>query len=101
MITARPIWGPYVIKRSKRRRLPLSRRIARERDLLEALATYYADGTSEPGERVGEIERTRLNISKMTRKMSNISETGQRSPVIRLVNVLIARALERRGPIFT
>jgi len=90
---------PYVIEAlQKATGLPLSRRIARERDILEALATYYADGTSEPGERVGEIEADEIEYLQDDQEdVEHLRDLASEAPVIRLVNVLIARALERRA----
>jgi general secretion pathway protein E len=90
---------PYVIEAlQKATGLRLSRRIARERDILEALTTYYADGTTEPGERVGEVEAGEIEYLQDDQEdVEHLRDLASEAPVIRLVNVLIARALERRA----
>ncbi len=71
-------------------------RLARERDILEALSTYYADGMAEDrpvGEDVGEIEY----LEDDQEDVEHLRDLASEAPVIRLVNALIARALEQRA----
>ncbi len=90
---------PYVIEAlQKATGMQLSKRIARERDILEALATYYADGSTEQGERMGEIEADEIEYLQDDQEdVEHLRDLASEAPVIRLVNVLIARALERRA----
>jgi general secretion pathway protein E len=77
--------------------LPLVLRLARERDILDALTTYYADGTAEDrpvgGEDVGEVEY----LEDDQEDVEHLRDLASEAPVIRLVNALIARALEQRA----
>ncbi len=80
--------------------LRLVRHLARERDILEALNTYYAEGTTDPAERNGngEGEGTELEYLQDDQEdVEHLRDLASEAPVIRLVNVLIARALERRA----
>jgi general secretion pathway protein E len=71
--------------------------LARERDLLEALNTYYADGATEErpigGDEVGEVEY----LEDDQEDVEHLRDLASEAPVIRLVNALIARALEQRA----
>lgn len=89
----------YVIESlQKATGLRLSRRLARERDILEALNTYYADGAAEPGERIGEVEAGEVEYLQDDQEdVEHLRDLASEAPVIRLVNSLIVRALERRA----
>lgn len=77
--------------------LRLRRCLARERDILEALTTYYADGTTDP-ERNGENETGEVEYLQDDQEdVEHLRDLASEAPVIRLVNTLIARALERRA----
>ncbi len=77
--------------------LHLLLRLARERDILEALNTYYADGVTEErsigGDEVGEIEY----LEEDQEDVEHLRDLASEAPVIRLVNAMIARALEQRA----
>jgi general secretion pathway protein E len=77
--------------------LRLVLRLARERDILESLSAYYADGATEGrpigGEDVGEVEY----LEDDQEDVEHLRDLASEAPVIRLVNALIARALEQRA----
>ncbi|MBM4257091.1 MAG: type II secretion system protein GspE [Deltaproteobacteria bacterium] len=76
----------------------LRRCLAKERDILEALNTYYADGASDPAERNGENETAEVEYLQDDQEdVEHLRDLASEAPVIRLVNTLIARALERRA----
>jgi general secretion pathway protein E len=78
--------------------LRLRRCLARERDILEALNTYYADGTADPAERNGDNEAGDVEYLQDDQEdVEHLRDLASEAPVIRLVNTLIARALERRA----
>ncbi len=78
--------------------LRLVRRLARERDILEALNIYYADGATDPAERNGEVEAGEVEYLQDDQEdVEHLRDLASEAPVIRLVNTLIARALERRA----
>src|SRR5581483_4216473 len=78
--------------------LRLVRRLARERDILEALNTYYADGAGDSGERNGDTEAGDVEYLQDDQEdVEHLRDLASEAPVIRLVNLLIARALERRA----
>jgi general secretion pathway protein E len=75
---------------------PVVLRLARERDILEALNTYYADGATggrPVGEEVGEVEY----LEDDQEDVEHLRDLASEAPVIRLVNAMIARALEQRA----
>jgi len=76
--------------------LRLVLRVARERDILDMLNTYYADGAS--GERVagGDVEEVEY-LEDDQEDAEHLRDLASEAPVIRLVNALIARALEQRA----
>ncbi len=74
--------------------LRLVRRLARERELLDALTAYYAEGGetatgAEAGEG-GSIEEDQDDVE-------HLRDLASEAPVIRLVNVMISRAMEQRA----
>jgi general secretion pathway protein E len=87
----------YVIESlEKATGLRLSRRLARERDILEVLNAYYADGTTEErtaGSEVGDVEY----LEDDQEDVEHLRDLASEAPVIRLVNAWIARALEQRA----
>ncbi|MGE4093638.1 MAG: GspE/PulE family protein, partial [Candidatus Binatia bacterium] len=88
----------YVIESlQKATGLRLARRLARERDILEVLNTYYADGTENGGEG-GDVEANEVEYLQDDQEdVEHLRDLASEAPVIRLVNTLIARALERRA----
>ena len=87
----------YVIEAlEKATKLQLSLRLARERELLEVLNTYYAEGTADgqsDGQDVGEVEY----LEDDQEDEEHLRDLASEAPVIRLVNMLIARAMEQRA----
>ncbi|MGH7816112.1 MAG: GspE/PulE family protein, partial [Candidatus Binatia bacterium] len=87
----------YVIEAiEKATGLRLSLRLARERDILDALNTYYAEGTAEEraaGGEIGEVEY----LEDDQEDVEHLRDLASEAPVIRLANGLIARALEQRA----
>ncbi|MBI3300694.1 MAG: Flp pilus assembly complex ATPase component TadA, partial [Deltaproteobacteria bacterium] len=87
----------YVIEAVEKATNPrLSLCLARERDILDALNTYYADGATEErraGGEVGEVEY----LEDDQEDVEHLRDLASEAPVIRLVNTLIARALEQRA----
>jgi general secretion pathway protein E len=78
--------------------LRLRRCLARERDILEALNTYYADGATDSTERNGAVEGGEVEYLQDDQEdVEHLRDLASEAPVIRLVNSLIARALERRA----
>jgi general secretion pathway protein E len=74
----------------------LTIRLARERDILDALSTAYAETPTEArevGSEVGEIEY----LEDDQEDVEHLRDLASEAPVIRLVNMLIARALEQRA----
>ena len=76
--------------------LRVVRRLARERELLDALTTYYAEGDerangleNEAGED-GYLEEDQDDVE-------HLRDLASEAPVIRLVNVMISRAMEQRA----
>ena len=72
--------------------LRLVRRLARERDLIDTLTAYYAEGSgtgAETGEG-GSIEEDQDDVA-------HLRDLASEAPVIRLVNVMISRAMEQRA----
>ncbi len=86
----------YVIEAlEKATKLRLAPRLARERDILETLNTYYAgvpDGQSD-GQAVGSVEY----LEEDQEDEAHLRDLASEAPVIRLVNMLIARAMEQRA----
>jgi len=87
----------YVIEAvEKATNLRLALHLARERDILDTLNTYYADGASEEraaGSEVGEVEY----LEEDQEDVEHLRDLASEAPVIRLVNAWIARALEQRA----
>jgi len=76
--------------------LQVTRCLARERDIHDALNTYYAETPAEEravGGEVGEVEY----LEEDQEDVEHLRDLASEAPVIRLVNVLIARALEQRA----
>ena len=87
----------YVIEAlGKVTKLQLVLRLARERDILERLNSYYAenvtDGQSD-GQDVGSVEY----VEEDQEDEEHLRDLASEAPVIRLVNMLIARAMEQRA----
>ena len=87
----------YVIEAlEKATKLRLAPRLARERDILETLNTYYADGVTDgqpDGQEVGAVEY----LEDDQEDEAHLRDLASEAPVIRLVNMLIARAMEQRA----
>ncbi len=87
----------YVIEAlEKVTKLRLAPRLARERDILETLNTYYADGIADgqpDGQEIGSVEY----LEDDQEDEAHLRDLASEAPVIRLVNMLIARAMEQRA----
>ena len=87
----------YVIEAlEKATKLSLAPCLARERDILETLNTYYADGATDgqpDGQEVGAVEY----LEDDQEDEAHLRDLASEAPVIRLVNMLIARAMEQRA----
>jgi general secretion pathway protein E len=70
--------------------------LARERDILEALSEYYAGGHAQGERRVGEAGEIEY-LEDDEEDVERLRDLASEAPVIRLVNMLIARALESRA----
>jgi general secretion pathway protein E len=69
--------------------------IARERDITEALEAYYSNGAAAgtPGEGEGDVEY----LAEDEEDVDHLRDLASEAPVIRLVNLLINRAVEQRA----
>lgn len=76
--------------------LRLELRLARERDILEALNSYYGEGASE-GRGAGGDAADVEYLEDDQEDVEHLRDLASEAPVIRLVNSLIARALEQRA----
>ena len=76
--------------------LRLSLRLARERDILEALNAYYGDGATEGRSAGGDAAEVEY-LEDDQEDVEHLRDLASEAPVIRLVNSLIARALEQRA----
>ena len=87
----------YVIEAlEKATKLRLAPRLARERDILESLNAYYADGVTDgqsEAQEVGAVEY----LEEDQEDEAHLRDLASEAPVIRLVNMLIARAMEQRA----
>ncbi len=87
----------YVIEAlEKATKLRLAPRLARERDILESLNAYYADGVTggqSDAQEVGAVEY----LEDDQEDEAHLRDLASEAPVIRLVNMLIARAMEQRA----
>ncbi len=70
--------------------------LARERDILEALSHYFTDGQAQ-GKRVAGEESEIEYLEEDEEDVEHLRDLASEAPVIRLVNTLIARALESRA----
>lgn len=87
----------YVIEAvEKATGLHLSLRLARERDILEALSAYYGDGSTEGRSATGDAADVEY-LEDDQEDVEHLRDLASEAPVIRLVNSLIARALEQRA----
>ena len=75
--------------------LRLVRRLAREREVLDALSAYYSEGGGERalGSEEGGLEYVEDDLDDV----EHLRDMASEAPVIRLVNVMIARAMEQRA----
>jgi general secretion pathway protein E len=70
-------------------------RLARERDVLEALETCYGDQPGENGAEGGDVD---LEVfSEDEEDVNHLRDLASEAPVIRFVNLLISRAVEQRA----
>lgn len=76
--------------------LRLELHLARERDILEALNSYYGEGTSD-GRSAGSDAADVEYLEDDQEDVEHLRDLASEAPVIRLVNSLIARALEQRA----
>jgi general secretion pathway protein E len=70
--------------------------LARERDIVDALDTYYGNGASKtdaPADADGEVEF----VSEDEEDVDHLRDLASEAPVIRLVNLVINRAVEQRA----
>ena len=70
--------------------------LARERDIADALEAYYGNGTSKtdaPADADGEVEF----VSEDEEDVDHLRDLASEAPVIRLVNLVINRAVEQRA----
>ena len=76
--------------------LHIIRRLAREREVLEALNAYYSQGENGAGVVGGEgsdVEYLEDDLDDV----EHLRDMASEAPVIRLVNVMISRAMEQRA----
>src|SRR5438552_2143345 len=72
-------------------------RLARERDVLEALETIYGGGNATGGA-TAETADTELEVfSDDEEDVNHLRDLASEAPVIRFVNLLISRAVEQRA----
>src|SRR6266404_6192115 len=77
--------------------LQLEPRLARERDVLEALETIYGGGNAAGGA-TAETADTELEVfSDDEEDVNHLRDLASEAPVIRFVNLLISRAVEQRA----
>ncbi|HXG18684.1 MAG TPA: type II secretion system ATPase GspE [Methylomirabilota bacterium] len=77
--------------------LRLALRLARERDILDALNSYYGDGAAEGRAGAGGEGAEVEYLEDDQEDVEHLRDLASEAPVIRLVNSLIARALEQRA----
>src|SRR5437773_11114945 len=79
--------------------LPIEPRLARERDVLEALETIYGGGNAAGGASA-ETTDTELEVfSDDEEDVNNLPDLASEAPVIRCVHLLISRPVEQRGSV--
>jgi general secretion pathway protein E len=71
--------------------------LARERDIVEALDTYYGNGADGQGQPADNGENEIEYVSEDEEDVDHLRDLASEAPVIRLVNVLINRAVEQRA----
>jgi general secretion pathway protein E len=71
--------------------------LARERDILEALNRYYADGRAAGESGIGSDGGGIEYLQEDEEDVERLRDLASEAPVIRLVNTLISRALESRA----
>ena len=77
--------------------LQVEPRLARERDVLEALETIYGGGNAAGGA-TAETADTELEVfSDDEEDVNHLRDLASEAPVIRFVNLLISRAVEQRA----
>lgn len=76
--------------------LRLVRRLAREREVLDALNAYYSEGRAGEGPLSSE-EGGLEYVEDDQDDVEHLRDMASEAPVIRLVNVMIARAMEQRA----
>jgi general secretion pathway protein E len=78
--------------------LEIAARIARERDVLEGLETAYGNGDGgKPGEAAEAGDAELEYLSDDEEDVNHLRDLASEAPVIRLVNMLINRAVEQRA----
>jgi general secretion pathway protein E len=78
--------------------LQVEPRLARERDILEGLETFYGNGSAADAGGAAEPADAELEyLSDDEEDVNHLRDLASEAPVIRLVNMLINRALEQRS----
>ncbi|MCW5893811.1 MAG: type II secretion system ATPase GspE [bacterium] len=77
--------------------LAIDTRLARERDVLEALESAYGNGAPGDANGAPDAEGELEFIGEDEEDVNHLRDLASEAPVIRLVNVLINRAVEQRA----
>ena len=77
--------------------LQVEPRLARERDVLEALETIYGGGNAEGGAAAEPADAELEIFSDDEEDVDHLRDLASEAPVIRFVNLLISRAVEQRA----
>ena len=71
--------------------------LSTERDILESLEKFYGAGTDTMDEIIEDIETTDLDTISEEEDVDHLRDMASEAPVIRLVNLIITRAIESRA----
>jgi general secretion pathway protein E len=71
--------------------------LSTERDILESLEKYYGAGVDTMEEIIEDIETTDLEAISGEEDIDHLRDMASEAPVIRLVNLIISRAIESRA----
>ena len=77
--------------------LQVEPRLARERDVLEALETIYGGGNAEGGAAAEPADAELEYFGDDEEDVDHLRDLASEAPVIRFVNLLISRAVEQRA----
>jgi len=77
--------------------LEISPKLARERDIVEGLDAAYGNGSGNERGSDGDLDGEVEFIGDDEEDIGHLQELASEAPVIRLVNVIIQRALEQRA----